>query len=63
MIKDSPTCTNEVFRILIAIYASKNNWTECRAMDVKTAFFQFSSLTRDVFSKPPKERDSGKSGN
>ena len=51
--KDSPTCSKESLRMLLAIISS-NNW-KLHSLDVKSAFLQGSLLERDVFIKPPKE--------
>ena len=51
--KDSPTCSHESIRIILAILAHRH-W-ELHSMDVKTAFLQGQRMDRDVYIKPPKE--------
>lgn len=51
--KDSPTCSTESLRMILAIIAQRK-WTT-NTMDIKTAFLQGSELTRDIFIKPPIE--------
>jgi hypothetical protein len=51
--KDSPTCSTESLRVILAIFALKH-WRP-KSIDIKTAFLQGSELTRDIFVKPPKE--------
>ena len=53
IIKDSPTCSKEAFRVMLAV-ASWKGW-KSNALDMKTAFLQGNSLSRDVFVKPPPE--------
>ena len=55
--KDSPTCSREAIRILIAI-ASSNQWV-CHTVDVKSAYLQGDEIQRTIFLKPPKEYDNG----
>ena len=50
---DSPTCSKESFKLLIAIIAAKS-WT-LHSLDVKSAFLQGIPINRDVFIKPPRE--------
>ena len=53
IISDSPTCTQDAFRLFLCI-AAKMNWLlECT--DIKSAFLQGKELTREVFVQPPKE--------
>lgn len=51
--KDSPTCSTESLRMILAIIAQRK-WTT-NTMDIKTAFLQGSELTKDIFIKPPIE--------
>ena len=55
LIKDSPTCSKETFRIAVAVFASNNKWNTAKALDVKTAFLQGVPLKRDVYISPPKD--------
>ena len=55
LIKDSPTCSKETFRIAVAVFASNNRWNTAKALDVKTAFLQGVPLKRDVYISPPKD--------
>lgn len=50
---DSPTCSKESFRILLAIVAA-NSW-KLHSLDVKSAFLQGIPINREVYIKPPKE--------
>ena len=52
LIKDSPTCSKETFRIAVAVFASNNRWNTAKALDVKTAFLP---LKRNVYISPPKD--------
>ena len=53
VISDSPTCSKESLRIILAIIASKN--LICNTMDVKTAFLQGKPFHRNVYLEPPQE--------
>lgn len=53
--KDSPTCSKEALRLILAIIAQKR-WKP-RSMDIKTAFLQGLPMTRDIYLKPPREAD------
>ena len=55
---DSPTCSKECLRLLLAIVAA-SSWT-LHSLDVKSAFLQGVDMTRDVFIKPPKEANTDK---
>ena len=55
--KDSPTCSRESVRILLAIAAS-NQWI-CNVVDVKAAYLQGNVIEREVYLKPPPEYDMG----
>ena len=50
---DSPTCSKECLRLLLAIISAKS-WS-IHSLDVKSAFLQGIKITRDVYIKPPKE--------
>ena len=50
---DSPTCSRESTRLLLAILAS-NSWT-INSLDIKAAFLQGKEIDRLVFIKPPPE--------
>ena len=50
---DSPTCTQDSFRLFLAIAVSKNWSIECT--DIKSAFLQGRELYREVFIEPPGE--------
>ena len=50
---DSPTCSRESTRLLLAILAS-NSWT-LNALDIKAAFLQGKEIDRLVHIKPPVE--------
>jgi len=51
--KDSPTCSTESLRMILALFA-QNKW-KAHSMDIKTAFLQGSKLSRDIYLRPPKE--------
>ena len=53
VVKDSPTCTKETFRIAL-IFAATLGWTG-NSMDIRTAFLQGMPLRRIVHIKPPPE--------
>ena len=53
LVRDSPTCSKDAFRVVMSIAASRELW-KCTALDVKSAFLQSFPLKRDVFLKPPK---------
>ena len=53
LLKDSPTCSKQSFRLMLVIISS-NNWI-CHSIDVKTAFLQGKPINRDVYLMPPKE--------
>ena len=55
---DSPTCTFESVRLVMAIAATKG-W-ELNSADFKTAFLQGNEICRDVFIRPPKEAGTDK---
>ena len=55
--KDSPTCSREAIRILIAIASSKR-W-DCNTVDVKSAYLQGNSIQRKLYLKPPPEFNNG----
>ena len=51
--KDSPTCSKEALRIVIALIA-QNKW-KLNSIDIKTAFLQGEEIDREIFVMPPKE--------
>lgn len=51
--KDSPTCSTEALRLVLAII-SNERWMP-HSIDVKTAFLQGSEMSRKVYVKPPRE--------
>ena len=51
--KDSPTCSKEVLRTMIATTA-QYQW-KLNAIDIKAAFLQGENMNREVFVTPPKE--------
>ena len=55
--KDSPTCSKENLRIVLAIISSRQ-W-QASSLDVKSAFLQGNQIDRDLYLKPPKEADTG----
>ena len=55
--KDSPTCSKENLRILLAIAAAKG-W-QCKSIDVRSAYLQGDEINRRIFVKPPKDFDQG----
>ena len=55
--KDSPTCSKENLRIVLAIISS-HQW-QASSLDVKSAFLQGNQIDRDLYLKPPKEADTG----
>lgn len=56
--KDSPTCSSESLRMILAVMA-QNHWNP-NTIDIKTAFLQGAALSRDVFIRPPPEANAGK---
>ena len=58
MRKDSPTCSKEAVRLVLAL-ASTKEW-ECHTLDVKAAYLQGGPILRDVFLMPPPEYYCGK---
>ena len=50
---DSPTCTQDAFRLFLAIAVSKKWSLECT--DIKSAFLQGMALLRKVYVEPPAE--------
>ena len=50
---DSPTCSRESLRLMIAIIAA-HKW-HIQSIDVKTAFLQGRKIERSVFLRPPPE--------
>ena len=55
--KDSPTCSKENLRIVLAIILSYQ-W-QASNLHVKSAFFQGNQIDRDLYLKPLKEADTG----
>ena len=55
--KNSPTCSKENLRIVLAIISS-HQW-QASSLDVKSAFLQGNQIDRDLYLKPPKEADTG----
>ena len=57
--KDSPTCSTEALRIILAIMA-QNQWKP-NSVDIKTAFLQGIPISRNLYIRPPREANaSGK---
>ena len=56
--KDSPACSKEAVRLMIAISVSKQ-W-QCHSLDVKAAYLQGGDIEREVYLKPPPEYFNGK---
>ena len=54
--RDSPTCSRESLRLVLATVAIKS-W-KIRSVDIKTAFLQGERLDRHVYLKPPVEANS-----
>ena len=50
---DSPTCSKDSVRMLLAVAVSKD-W-HLHSLDVKAAFLQGKQIERDIYIKPPKE--------
>ena len=50
---DSPTCSKENIRLMLAIAVS-NTWT-VKSLDIKAAFLQGKQIERELFVMPPKE--------
>ena len=55
--KDSPTCSKENLRIVLAIILS-HQW-QASSLDVKSAFLQGNQIDRDLYLKPLQEADTG----
>lgn len=53
ILKDSPTCSKQCFRLMLTIVVSKG-W-DCHCIDVKAAFLQGKMINRDVYLLPPRE--------
>ena len=51
--KDSPTCSVESLRTVLAVISQKQ-WS-IQTMDIKTAFLQGAELSRTVYLRPPSE--------
>ena len=51
--KDSPTCSKEVIRTMLALTAQKE-W-KLNAIDIKAAFLQGDEIDRELYVIPPKE--------
>ena len=51
--KDSPTCSKECVRFVMALAASMK-WS-LNSIDIKTAFLQGKPFDREVYLKPPRE--------
>ena len=58
LVKDSPTCSKETFRLVLSVFASLEDWKFCEALDVRTAFLQGIALDREVYLKPPRDFES-----
>ena len=56
--KDSPTCSEEALRIILASIAQKK-W-KLNAIYIKTAFLQGEEIDRKVFVMQPKEAETNK---
>ena len=56
--KDSPTCSKEAVRLVLAL-SSSQSW-ECHSLDVKAAYLQGNTINRDVFLMPPAEYYTGR---
>ena len=52
---DSSTCTQDAFRIFLAVAALRGLVIE--SMNIKSAFLQDKLLSRETFVQPPKEAD------
>ena len=55
--KESPVCSREAIRFLMAIASSKG-WN-CHTVDVKSAYLQGDRIERTLYLKPPKEYNDG----
>ena len=51
--KDSPTCSRQTLRIILAINSSKH--CKVHSLDIKSAFLQGKTIERDVYLKQPVE--------
>ena len=51
--KDSPTCSKDTLRVMTSIICQKK-W-DLKSIDIKTAFLQGETISRDVFLQPPPE--------
>ena len=54
--KDSPTCATESLRLLLAVICQRQ-WTP-HSMDIKSAFLQGTTLSRELYIRPPPEAES-----
>lgn len=54
--KDSPTCATESLRLLLPVIWQKQR--KLNLMDIKSAFLQGMSLSREVYARPPPEAES-----
>ena len=48
IVKFSPSCGRDFFRIAVSLYSIVANWTFCQALDIKTAFSQCLPIRRNV---------------
>ena len=55
--KDSPTCSKENLRIVLAIISS-HHW-QASSLDVKSLFLQGNQIDRDLYLKPSEDADTG----
>ena len=58
LLKNSPTCTKDAFRLLLSFLAT-HHW-DIQTIDMKSAFLQGKTLSREIFLKPPKEAQTSK---
>ena len=56
--KESPTCSKDSLRVIMAIIAQKK-WS-LNTIDIKTAFLQGQTIEREIYLRPPREANTDK---
>ena len=58
ILKDSPTCSKEILRVVLSIIAQKK-W-KLNSIDIKAAVLQGENFDREIYVLPPKEDNTNK---